>query len=74
MCGIAGTIGVPRSIAEPALARMRRAIDHRGPDDRDTRFVESDAGPHAVGLAHTRLAIIDVSPAGRQPMRDAGGA
>ena len=64
-----------RELAEPALARMRLAINHRGPDDRDTVFVEPRAGMpgHPVGLAHTRLAIIDTSPAGRQPMRDETG-
>ncbi len=54
---------------------MRAAIHHRGPDDRDTVFVSPPRGDgHPVGLAHTRLAIIDPSPAGRQPMRDESGA
>jgi asparagine synthase (glutamine-hydrolysing) len=53
---------------------MRRAINHRGPDDRDTVFIDSRAGAHPIGFAHTRLAIIDTSPAGRQPMRDVDGA
>jgi asparagine synthase (glutamine-hydrolysing) len=53
---------------------MRAAIDHRGPDDRATMFIDSSRGTHPLGLAHTRLAIIDTSPAGRQPMRDAEGA
>ena len=74
MCGIAGIIGVSRELAEPALARMRAAIDHRGPDDRETVFIDSKRGVHPLGFAHTRLAIIDTSPAGRQPMQDAGGA
>ena len=63
-----------RELAEPALARMRLAINHRGPDDRDTVFIDSRAGGHPVGFAHTRLAIIDTSAAGRQPMRDVEGA
>ncbi len=78
MCGIAGIIGVRRELAEPALARMRRAINHRGPDDRDTVFLDRAGagrpGSHPVGFAHTRLAIIDTSPAGRQPMRDESGS
>lgn len=69
MCGIAGAVGIPRHIAEPALERMRRALRHRGPDDQDTRFVSSSASPNTVGLAHTRLAVIETSRAGRQPMR-----
>jgi asparagine synthase (glutamine-hydrolysing) len=77
---------VRRELAEPALARMRLAINHRGPDDRDTVFIErsrgggggngggSGNGDHPVGFAHTRLAIIDTSAAGRQPMRDESGS
>jgi asparagine synthase (glutamine-hydrolysing) len=52
---------------------MRAALDHRGPDDRRTELVDSPRGRHPVGLAHTRLAIIDTSAAGRQPMRDVSG-
>ena len=74
-CGIAGSIWIAREIAEPALARMRAADPlHRGPDDRDTVFVDAPAHGPPVGLAHTRLAIIDTSLAGHQPMRDANGA
>ena len=46
---------------------MARAIDHRGPDAHGIEVVGS------VGLAHTRLAIVDPTPAGAQPMADAGG-
>jgi asparagine synthase (glutamine-hydrolysing) len=74
MCGIAGTIGLPFDVAERALTRMRLALEHRGPDGRGTEFLSSAAGTHPVGLAHTRLAIIDTSKAGHQPMRDASGA
>jgi asparagine synthase (glutamine-hydrolysing) len=42
---------------------------HRGPDDADAWW----SGDGNVGLAHRRLAIIDLSPAGRQPMHDAAG-
>ena len=74
MCGIAGILGVRRELAEPALARMRHAINHRGPDDRDTVFIDSPAGTHPIGFAHTRLAIIDLSDAGLQPMSNEDGS
>jgi asparagine synthase (glutamine-hydrolysing) len=68
MCGIAGCVvahgGRPD---EAALARMASALGHRGPDDSGVEVAGS------VGFAHTRLAIVDPSPAGRQPMRGAGG-
>ena len=59
MCGIAGFIG-PGNAA--TLAAMSQAIRHRGPDDDGLWLGEG------VGLAHRRLAIIDLSPGGHQPM------
>lgn len=69
MCGIAGRVnfktGAP---VDPALVHgMCDLIAHRGPDGSGI-WVD---GP--VGLGHRRLAIIDLSPAGRQPMSDASG-
>jgi asparagine synthase (glutamine-hydrolysing) len=64
MCGIVGMSGeADRVRLEDGL----RAIAHRGPDDWGL-FVDEWAG---VGLGHRRLAIIDLSPAGHQPMWDA---
>ena len=66
MCGIAGCLGDHRPAAELA-ARARAQADtlrHRGPDDAGV-WVEPGAG---LALAHRRLAILDLSPAGRQPM------
>lgn len=68
MCGIAGC--VMRRGVEPdrdALRRMAVALAHRGPDDAGVATVGS------VGLVHTRLAIVDPSPAGHQPMRHPAG-
>lgn len=63
MCGIAGLIDLSGAKANPArLEVMRDAISHRGPDDAG---ILCD-GP--VGLANRRLAIIDLTPAGHQPM------
>jgi asparagine synthase (glutamine-hydrolysing) len=58
----------PERRVEPGvLLRMRDALAHRGPDDAG---VYCAAG---VGLAHRRLSIIDLSPAGRQPMANEDG-
>jgi asparagine synthase (glutamine-hydrolysing) len=64
MCGIAGIARRdPDARIDPEiLTRMSRAIRHRGPDDEGRWF---GAG---VALAHRRLSIIDLSPAGHQPM------
>src|SRR5215471_17116638 len=63
MCGIAGVMhlgGEP--VPETLLLRMTDALAHRGPDGEGHHV----AGP--IGLGHRRLAILDLSPAGRQPM------
>jgi asparagine synthase (glutamine-hydrolysing) len=64
MCGIAGQwhYRTGRSVDEVELIRLRDAQVHRGPDDAGL-WVQG-----AVGLAHRRLAILDLSVAGRQPM------
>ncbi|MHB8078498.1 MAG: asparagine synthase (glutamine-hydrolyzing) [Candidatus Krumholzibacteriia bacterium] len=69
MCGIAGALnldGAPFADAE-LLARMTRALAHRGPDDEGMHR----QGP--VGLGQRRLSILDLSPAGHQPMLTADG-
>lgn len=70
MCGIAGWSLRPGvSLAPAALEAMAAAIRHRGPDDHDT-WLDPQAG---AGLTHNRLSIIDLSAAGRQPMRSESG-
>ena len=68
MCGIAGVVG-PASRSRAALGAMAATIAHRGPDDEG--LWQDAASP--VGFAHRRLAIIDLSPAGHQPMASADG-
>lgn len=72
MCGIAGFLQ-PAPLDGAQAARLATAMGerllHRGPDDGD-RWIDADAG---MALAHRRLAIIDLSPAGRQPMSSACG-
>lgn len=71
MCGLSGFIGPAGENA--ALADVARAmidaLRHRGPDDQGV-WVDAEAG---VGLSHARLSIIDLSPAGNQPMVSASG-
>jgi len=69
MCGIGGKLyfDPSRSVDPALLERMNQVLAHRGPDDAG---VYHD-GP--VGLAHRRLSIIDLSPAGHQPMSNPDG-
>ena len=70
MCGIAGLLRIDGKVEESSLARMSANLAHRGPDD-DGLWVSEDA---KVGLAHRRLAIIDLGPAGHQPMTNEDGS
>ncbi|MEQ1933840.1 MAG: asparagine synthase (glutamine-hydrolyzing), partial [Fimbriimonadaceae bacterium] len=72
MCGIAGILNTrpgPREELQGRLEALNAAQRHRGPDDQGTWI--SPQG-HA-GLAHVRLSILDLSPAGHQPMHSADG-
>lgn len=63
MCGIAGVVHLNGDAVSPVvLKRMTDAIAHRGPDG-EGQWIEGN-----VGLGHRRLAIIDLSPMGHQPM------
>ncbi len=68
MCGVAGILG-GKAILENHLQDMATMLRHRGPDDHGVWFDKNAR----VGLAHTRLSILDLSSAGHQPMRSAGG-
>lgn len=71
MCGIAGILTTgPQALRNlpGTVDAMIRPIEHRGPDDRGT-WIDEDAG---VGLGFRRLAILDLSPAGHQPMLSPG--
>jgi len=71
MCGIAGFWQTKRQAEIPAeiLLRMGNALKHRGPDDSGV-FYDDSTG---LGLVHRRLSIIDLSPAGHQPMASHSG-
>ena len=62
MCGICGIVG---KVDERELDVMTDSMAHRGPDGRGTRTF---AGTTPAGLGHRRLAILDPTPAGAQPM------
>jgi asparagine synthase (glutamine-hydrolysing) len=63
MCGFAGYFkGI--NYGDELLHKMGNALLHRGPDDSGVWFDKSEQ----IGFAHQRLAVIDCSPAGKQPM------
>jgi asparagine synthase (glutamine-hydrolysing) len=62
MCGISGVFG--SSSPDAIIAPMIDVQQHRGPDFADS-FIDR---PGAAALGHNRLSILDLSPAGRQPM------
>ena len=73
MCGFVGFMGGIASYGqsgdEAMLKRMADTITYRGPDDAGYWC----DGDHRVGLGHRRLSIVDLSPAGHQPMQSPSG-
>ena len=71
MCGIAGVVGsqLNRDQLELVLAKLERELHHRGPDDQG-HWISRNGN---VGLVNTRLAIIDLTTAGHQPMSTPDG-
>jgi asparagine synthase (glutamine-hydrolysing) len=73
MCGIAGIFNYsqsPNLISDSILKRMTSVIAHRGPDDEGI-YISPD---RMLGFGFRRLAIIDLSPAGHQPMSTPDGS
>ncbi len=71
MCGIIGIVSaLPKSVVQDVLARGTRSMAHRGPDDEGVEFLTSESDSLTVAFGHRRLSILDLSPAGHQPMRD----
>ncbi|MGE3949431.1 MAG: asparagine synthase (glutamine-hydrolyzing) [Blastocatellales bacterium] len=68
MCGIAGMVSTSGSVDTDVVRRMTDALIHRGPDNHG---YWSDG---YCALGHRRLSIIDLSPAGRQPMANSDGS
>ncbi len=71
MCGIAGFIDFTSKTAKPQLIEMTDALLHRGPDASGYYYAQKTE--YVVGLGHRRLSIIDLSPAGNQPMQFLNG-
>jgi asparagine synthase (glutamine-hydrolysing) len=69
MCGIVAFAAREAGSSRPPLDAMRDTLRHRGPDDSGLWW----SGDGRVGLAMRRLAIIDLSPGGHQPMSDSAG-
>ena len=69
MCGICGKISLGGVLDETLIRKMCKVLAHRGPDDEGV-FIGSKLN---VGLGHRRLSIIDLSPAGHQPMCNEDG-
>src|SRR6266446_9995417 len=72
MCGLTGYWkdgGAPAAEFEEQVARMADTLVHRGPDDSGT-WVDAESG---IALGFRRLAILDLTPAGHQPMHSASG-
>jgi len=73
MCGICGIYdygSASPAIDESLLVAMGDAMRHRGPDDQGT-FISQD---HRAGFGFRRLSIVDLSPAGHQPMSTPDGS
>jgi asparagine synthase (glutamine-hydrolysing) len=72
MCGIAGVLTSAAGAREPldrAATAMAESLAHRGPDDHGV-WSDPEAG---IALSQRRLSIVDLSPAGHQPMTSADG-
>jgi asparagine synthase (glutamine-hydrolysing) len=68
MCGISGILNLDHSpVSSAVLQRMTDVIAHRGPDG-EGQWIDGN-----VGLGHRRLAIVDLSPSGEQPMTSHDG-
>lgn len=68
MCGIVGIATKNGAVNRDMLDAATRSLAHRGPDDGGTIILQDHDGE--IGLGNRRLAILDLSPLGHQPMHD----
>jgi asparagine synthase (glutamine-hydrolysing) len=66
MCGIVGFVDFHCNSSVVLLEAMTESLRYRGPDHQDSYFL--DQGNFVIGLGHARLAILDISASGNQPM------
>ena len=71
MCGIYGYLSSKEKVDPVILQGMGESLRHRGPDGEGEEIQQS--AEWGLGLGHTRLSIIDLSPAGKQPMCNEDG-
>lgn len=69
MCGLSGFLSKREGLSTQTLEAMHAAIAHRGPDSTGV-WNDPDAG---IGMVHRRLAVVDLSPSGHQPMMSKSG-
>jgi asparagine synthase (glutamine-hydrolysing) len=71
MCGIVGILARNAAVVPEMLEQATASLAHRGPDDSGT-FILPATGNHPgeIGLGNRRLAVLDLSPLGHQPMQD----
>src|SRR6476619_1633649 len=71
VCGIVGIVARNASLAPDILERATLSLAHRGPDDSGNTILRTEKPePLEIGLGSRRLAILDLSPSGHQPMKD----
>src|ERR1700757_1345216 len=71
MCGIVGILAWNGLVDPDLLERATLSLAHRGPDDHGTVILRDNVPePVEIGLGNRRLAILDLSPLGHQPMHD----
>ncbi|KFD40149.1 asparagine synthase [Schleiferia thermophila str. Yellowstone] len=66
MCGIAGFVDFKKTTTHSTIEKMVKSMHHRGPDDEGLEIFHTSSAD--IGLAQTRLSIIDLSQLGHQPM------
>jgi asparagine synthase (glutamine-hydrolysing) len=70
MCGIVGIVARNQQISLELLESATQSLAHRGPDDSGTQIIRLLERGLEIGLGNRRLAVLDLSPLGHQPMPD----